>query len=154
MECFAFVWFCMFCHANIWQKIWEHFSHSGPLLILAQIFALCDCLQSSCCNLPCKCSVIDLNSGTFLSLYLGPFSQERIEHVFSFSAGFCILQRVTCRGVFIFHIFKLKKQLFACEEKTCLSEQKFVKKHEAAHFCVCREPYQSRQSSGSLKRIP
>ena len=34
-----------------------------------------------------------------------------------FSAGFCIFQRVTCRGVVIYHIFKLKKQLFAYEEK-------------------------------------
>ena len=30
-----------------------------------------------------------------------------------FSAGFCIFQKVTCRRVVIFHIFKLKKQLFA-----------------------------------------
>ena len=71
-----------------------------------------------------------------------------------FSAGFCILQRVTCRGMIIFHIFKLKKQLFSFEEKTCLSEQKVVKYHEAANFCVCREPYQPKESSDSLKKIP
>ena len=71
-----------------------------------------------------------------------------------FSAGFCILQRVTCRGMIIFHIFKLKKQVFSFEEKTCLSEQKFVKYHEAANFCVCREPYQPKESSDSLKKIP
>ena len=58
-----------------------------------------------------------------------------------FSAGFCISQLVTYRGVVI-HIFKLKKQLFAYEEKTCLSEQKFVKYHETANFCVFRELYQ------------
>ena len=29
-----------------------------------------------------------------------------MKHVF-FSAGFCIFQRVTCRGVFIFHIFNV-----------------------------------------------
>ena len=153
MECFAFVWFCMFCLANNWQKVLEHFSHSDSLLILAQIFAPFDCLHSSWCNLSWKCSVIGLNSVKFLSLYLGPFSQERMKHVF-FSAGFCIFQRVTCRGVFIFHNFKLKKQLFAYEENTCLSEQKFVKHHEAANFCACREPYQQRQSSDSLKKIP
>ena len=32
------------------------------------------------------------------------------------------------------HIFKVEKQLFAYEEKICLSEQKFVKYHEAANF--------------------
>ena len=59
-----------------------------------------------------------------------------------FSAEFCIFQRVTCREGVIFHIFKLKKQLFAYEEDTCLSEQKSVKYHEDANFCVCREFYQ------------
>ena len=42
-----------------------------------------------------------------------------------FSAAFCIFQGVTWRGVVVFHIFKLRKQLFAYEEKICLSEQKF-----------------------------
>ena len=42
-------------------------------------------------------------------------------------AGFCIFQRVTSRGVIIFHIFKLKKPYFAYEEKTYLSGQKFVR---------------------------
>ena len=141
MECFAFVWFCMFWLANIWQKALEHFSYSGFLLKLAQIFVSFHCLHSSWCNLSWKCSIIGLNYGKLFSLYLVPFSQERVEHIF-FSAGFCIFQRVTCRGVLIFHIFKLKKQLFAYEENTCLSEQKFVKHHEAANFCVFREPYQ------------
>ena len=59
-----------------------------------------------------------------------------------FRAELCIFQRVSCRGVVIFHIFKLKKQFFAYEEKTCLTEQKFVKYYEAANICVCREPYQ------------
>ena len=58
------------------------------------------------------------------------------------SAAFCIFQRVTWRGVVIFHIFKLRNQLFAYVEKICLSEQKFAKYQEAANFCVCREPYQ------------
>ena len=43
MECFAFVWFCMFCLANIWQKVLEYFSHSSSLLTLGQIFAPFDC---------------------------------------------------------------------------------------------------------------
>ena len=143
MECFAFVWFCMFCLPNIWQKVLEHLSHSSSLLILAQIFAPFNCLHSSQCNLSWKFSVIGLNYGKFLSLYLGPFSQYRMEHV-SFQCRILYIptQRVACRGVVIFHIFKLKKQLFAYEEKTCLSEQKFVKYHEAANFCVCRETYQ------------
>ena len=59
-----------------------------------------------------------------------------------FSAGFCMFQRVACKEVVIFHIFKQKKQLFAYEEKTCSSGQKFVKIHEAANFCVCKETYQ------------
>ena len=59
-----------------------------------------------------------------------------------FSAAFSIFQRVTCRGVVIFHIFKLRNHLFAYVEKICLSEQKFTKYHEAAHFCICGEPYQ------------
>ena len=53
-----------------------------------------------------------------------------------FGAGFCIFQRVTCRGVFIFHIFMLKKQLFAYEKKMCSSEQKFVKDHETLKYMV------------------
>ena len=51
-----------------------------------------------------------------------------------FSAAFCILQRVTSRGVVTFHILKLRKRLFAYKEKICLSGQKFVKYHEAANF--------------------
>ena len=51
-----------------------------------------------------------------------------------FSAGFCIFQQVTCRGVVIFHIFKLKKQLFPYEEKVGLSEKELVKYHETANF--------------------
>ena len=82
MECFEFVWFCMFCLANIWQKVLEHFSHSGSLLIPPQIFAPFDCLHYAWCNLSCKFSVNGLNFGKFLSLYLGLFSQKRMEHVF------------------------------------------------------------------------
>ena len=39
----ANVMFCMFCLANIWQKVLEHFSHSSSLLIMAQSFAPFDC---------------------------------------------------------------------------------------------------------------
>ena len=63
-------------------KVLEHFLHSSSLLILAQVFAPFDYLHFSWCNLSWKFSVIGLNSGKFLSLYLGPFSQERMEHVF------------------------------------------------------------------------
>ena len=61
-----------------------------------------------------------------------------------FSAGFCISQQITCRGVVIFRIFNLKNQPFAYEEKilSCLSEQELVKYDDAANCCVCREPYQ------------
>ena len=41
-----------------------------------------------------------------------------------------------------FDIFKLKKQIFAYEDKICLSELKFLKYHEALNFCVFTEPYQ------------
>ena len=152
LECFAFVWFFIFYLANISQKVLEHFPRSSSLLILAKIFTPFDCLHSSWCNWSWIFSVICLNSGLkisskFLSLYLGPFSckvqiLEKDGVCLFFSAVFCIFQRMTCKGVVIFHIFKLKKQLFAYEEKTCSSEQKFVKYHEAANFCVCREPYQ------------
>ena len=144
MECFAFVWFCMFCLANIWQKVLEHFSHSSSLLILAQIFAPFDCLHSSWCNLSWKFSVIVsffLFSQSF-SISIQVHSRGKGWSMSFFSTGFCIFQRVTCRGMVIFHTFKLKKQLFAYEEKTCLSEQKFVKYHETANFCVFREFYQ------------
>ena len=76
MECFAFVWFCMFCLANIWQKVLEHFSHSSSLLILAQIFAPFDCLHSTWCNLSWKFSFIGLKSGKILSLYLIHFIEK------------------------------------------------------------------------------
>ena len=81
LECFAFVWFCIFCLVNIFEKVWENFSHSSSVLTLAQIFAPFDCLHSSWCKLSWKCSVIGLNSGfkfsgKFLSLYFGPFSDK------------------------------------------------------------------------------
>ena len=69
MECFAFVWFWMFCLANIWQKVWEHFSHSSSFLILVQIFGPFDCLHFSWCNFYWEFSVIGLNSGKFFSLF-------------------------------------------------------------------------------------
>ena len=52
----------------------KHFSRSSFLQILAQIFAPFDCLHSSWCNLSWKFSVIVLNFGKFLDLYIGPFS--------------------------------------------------------------------------------
>ena len=57
-----------------------------------------------------------------------------------FSAGFCIFQRVSSKGVVSFHILKLRKRLFACKEKICLSGQKFVKYHEAANFLFLGYP--------------
>ena len=59
-----------------------------------------------------------------------------------FSEAFCIFQCVTSGRVVVFHVLKLRKQIFAYKKKICLSEPKFVKYHEAAKFCVCREPYQ------------
>ena len=72
LECFAYVSLCIFYVANILEKVLKHFSHSRSLLILAQIFAPFDCLHSSWWSW--RFSVIALNSGKFLSLYLGPFS--------------------------------------------------------------------------------
>ena len=143
--------FCIFWRVNILQKVFENFSHFSSFPILAQIFASFDCLRSFWCNLSWKFSVIDLNSGLkfsgkFISLYLGPFSCKmqvlEKDGACFFSAGFCIFQQVTCRGVVIFHIFKLKKQLFPYEEKVGLSEKELVKYHETANFWVCRERYQ------------
>ena len=102
-------------------------------------------------NFSWKFLVIGLNSGLkfsgkFLSLYLGPFSYkvqilEKDGACLFFSTEFCIFQQVTFGGVVIFHIFMLKKQLFAYEEKISLSEKELLKNHESANFCVCREPY-------------
>ena len=79
LECFAYVSFCIFYFANILENVLKQFSHSRSLLILAQIFAPFDCLHSSWCNSSWwswRFSVIGLNSGKFLSLYLGPFSSK------------------------------------------------------------------------------
>ena len=97
-----------------------------------------DCLRSSWCNLSLKFS------GKFLGLYLGPFSckaeiLEKDGACLFCSARFCIFQRVTRRGMVIFHSFKRKKQLFAYEEKIGLSEKELLKYDEATNFCVCRE---------------
>ena len=110
-NCLILSVFCIFCRVNIFQKVYENFSHFSPFLILAKIFAPFDCLHSW------KFSVIDLNSGLkfsgkFISLYLGPFSCKiqvlEKDGACFFSAGFYIFQQVTCRGVVIFYIFKLK----------------------------------------------
>ena len=79
LECFAYVSLCIFYVANILEKVLKHFSHLRSLLILAQIFAPFDCFHSSWCNSSWwswRFSVIGLNSGKFLSLYLGPFSSK------------------------------------------------------------------------------
>ena len=57
-------------------KVLEHFLHSSSLLILAQVFAPFDYLHFSWCNLSWKFSVIGLNSGKFLCLYLRPLSEK------------------------------------------------------------------------------
>ena len=62
--------FCIFCPANILQKVLEHFWHSSFVLILAQIFAPFDSLHSSWCNLSWKFSVIV----SFFILYFQSFS--------------------------------------------------------------------------------
>ena len=132
--------------ANILQKVLEHFLHSSSLVILAQILARFDCLHSSQCNLSWKFSVIVLNSGKFLSLCLGPFLCK-VEILEKDGARLFLVQdfvysKESLVEEWLFHIFKLKKQLFAYEDKICLPEQKFVKHYEASNFCVCREPYQ------------
>ena len=71
--------FCIFCLVNTLQKVFENFSHSSSFLILAQILAPFDCLDSFWCKLSWKFSVTGLNfdlkfSGKFLSLYLDLFS--------------------------------------------------------------------------------
>ena len=44
--------------------------------------------------------------------------------------------RVTCEGVVIFHIFKLKKQLGVYEENIGLSEKELLKYHETPIFVL------------------
>ena len=132
--------------ANAFQKVLEHFLHLSYLVILAQILAHFDCLHFSQGNLSWKSSVIILNSGKFLSLCLGPFLCK-VEILEKDGACLFLVQDFVCSKEslaeeWLFHIFKLKKQLFAYEEKICSSEQKFVKYYEASNFCVCREPYQ------------
>ena len=130
LKSFVFVWFCIFWLPNILQKVLEHFSHSSSHLILAQIFAPFDCLRFLWCNFSCKFSIIALNSSLkfsckVLSLYL---SQEIL--IFScqmlflekdctsfFSAGFCILQLVTCEGEVIFYILNWKSNFVHMRRK-------------------------------------
>ena len=50
LKCFVIVWLCLFLLPNIFQKVLEHFSHSSSHLILAQTFALSDCLCFSWCH--------------------------------------------------------------------------------------------------------
>ena len=127
---FAYIFFfCICCLVNSLQKVFENFSHSSSLLILAQIFVPFDSLHSSWCNLFWKISVIGLNSDLkfsckFLSLYLGPFLCKVLVQILekdgaclSFSAGFCIFQHVTCRGVVTFHISKLKSNFLHMRRK-------------------------------------
>ena len=71
--------FVYFILQIFFRKFLEHFSLSGFLLTVTQVFTPFDCLHSSWCNLSWKFSVIGLNSslkfsGKFLSCYLGPFS--------------------------------------------------------------------------------
>ena len=122
LECFMFDWFCIFCLPNILQKVLDHFSHRTSYLILAQTFRSFDCLRSPWCNFACKFSIVGLNSRLrFSCKVLGLYLRQEIlifackvqvlekDRGSLFSAGFCILQQVTCEGVVIFHIFKLKK---------------------------------------------
>ena len=119
LKCFVFVLFCIFCLPNILKKVLEHFPRSSFYLILAQYFAPFDCLHFLRCNFSCKFLVICLNSCLkfyckVLSLYVSEeiliFSckvlfLEKVGTYF-FSAGFCIIQPVTCGGDVIFHILR------------------------------------------------
>ena len=122
LECLVFIWFCIFCLPNIFQKVLEHFSQSIFRLTLAQSFAPFDYLHFSWWNFSCKFSTIGLNSGLKFSLkVLRLFLSQEIlifsckvlflekDRTCFFSAGLCIFQLSTCRGEEMLHIFKLKK---------------------------------------------
>ena len=128
-EWFSFGWFCMFCLANILERVFEHFSHSSSLITMVQIFAPFDCLHSSWCNFSWKFSVFGLNSGKFLSVCLDQFSckVQILE-----KDGACLFFLVQNFGYFNesveeeWLLFTFLSRIFAYEEKICLPKQKFV----------------------------
>ena len=140
---------CLILHilsSKYFTESFRAFSHSSSHLILAQIFAPFDWLRSdfiglsSCVKFSCNVLSHYLVQETLIFSCKGKILEKY--GVCIFSAWFCIFQQVTCGGEVIFHIFKLKKKLFAYEEKICSSEKELLKHHENANFCVCRELYQ------------
>ena len=92
---FVFISLCIFCLPNISRKVLEHFSQSSSHLILTRVFATFDCFHSSWCNLPCKFSIIDLDSGSIFSCKVQFLEKDG---TCIFGAWFCIFHQVTCAG--------------------------------------------------------